>query len=292
MSLFNSETTLLDLIYSINPDKAEKCSEVDNYLPDKLDWETLGLVTYHLGYSSLPIIMPNTKRKINQIIVEALSGEFNSWYSLKTFNNWLEPETVLTAMKKWADGDDTETSWIAGNLIYVNEMGDKILQKMVSIYGYHKSKCHIRNIEKVFKCIPIDNMVSACKILSESSPAVSVCLLSREDVPEEYIVVGLKSLSKLSRQRNIVADVDFQALKTLGPRSRLDAMKQLLGMIDKYRANGFEFPFKTTPTREEVEQFLFPCSMKYTEEVSLIVKKYEELVNKTNNKEVIYGKCI
>ncbi len=289
MKEIDSNSTLLDLVYSINPDKADKCAEVDLYLPEKLDWETLGLVTYHLGYSVLPNLMPSTRIKINQIISEALAKDFNSWYFLKTFSNWLSHDVVKLSIKKWIESEDNEASWVINNLSNATDMTEEVLNKMVKVYASNKSKYHVKNIERIFKNIPSDKINNACKILSESSPAVSACLLSREDIPEEYIIVGLKSISKLSRQRNILVDVDFQALKSLGPKSRLDAMKQLLGMMDKYRANGFEFPFKTTPTREEVEQFLFPCSMKYTEEVSLIVKKYEELVNKTKSKEVIYG---
>ena len=114
------------------------------------------------------------------------------------------------------------------------------------------------------------------------------CLLARNDLPEEYVIMGLKSISKLSRQRNVALEIDLDALKNLGPKSRLEAMKQLLGLVYSYnRIKPTKLPFKNTPNREDIEKFLFPCVLKYNEEVSLIIKRYEELVANTKSKEVI-----
>ena len=73
-------------------------------------------------------------------------------------------------------------------------------------------------------------------------------------------------------------------LKHLGPKSRLDAMKQLLGMLGYYySSNKYQHPFKTLPERSDVLEFLFPCSLKYNDQVKELVKRYDEL---TRQKEV------
>ena len=47
----------------------------------------------------------------------------------------------------------------------------------------------------------------------------------------------------------------------------------------KYEELKNKVPFKKTPTKEEVEQFLFPCSIKYNDEVIELIKRFEEIQN-------------
>ena len=72
----------------------------------------------------------------------------------------------------------------------------------------------------------------------------------------------------------------------MGPKSRLNAFKQLLNLSKYYSFNKDEIPFRVIPTTDEVRKLLFPCSIKHNEEVAAIVAKYE-LLSKKPLKEVI-----
>jgi hypothetical protein len=122
-----------------------------------------------------------------------------------------------------------------------------------------------------------DKLPMACEALSSGTPAVSAILLSRNGIPEDFTIKGLKAISKLSKQKNINIKISFDMLKHLGPRSRLDAMKHLLGIITNCNSKQRELPFTKLPMREDVEFFLFPCSIKYNSEVVELVEHFSNL---------------
>jgi len=163
-----------------------------------------------------------------------------------------------------------------------------VLEKLIKLYKKKKSKSRIEDIYDMFQNIDVQNLSKACELMAKSTPAVTAGLLNREDVPEKYIIKGLKALSKLSKQRDIKVKIDFKTLEHLGPKSRLDAMKQLMGIMNSwYRLKQTELPFKENPTKESIEKFLFPCSFKYNEEVSKLLKRFDEITNPSNRKDWI-----
>ena len=289
------EISIWDLLYSLDPTKRNRCEAIDPLLAERIDSvDTLGLTGYYLNYDGLIEILVKTKSKINEVIqkdVQDLEQSITG-YQLKQFDKWLDTFTRKLLVELWIKNDKSwDISWISKLALDLNnEIQIKVFGKLIESYNKRKSRYRVRDVENIFKVVNKDSLDTCCKSLAESSPALTACLLSRPDIQEEYVILGLKALSKLSKQRELPVEVDFFALKTLGPRSRLDAMKQLLGIsqtYNKYRKD--ELPFKIIPTKEEVEEFLFSCAIKYNDEVSSVVKRYEELVNKPKSKEVNYG---
>lgn len=141
-------------------------------------------------------------------------------------------------------------------------------------------------------------------------------------MPEKYVPKALKALGKLTGQRKIDAKIDFSTLQQLGPRERLNTMQQLLGTFDgcyrlmlyykknagnntndyyyrqykeRYERSGINngLPFKELPSKEEIEQFLFPCSLKFNKEVSDLMARYNELIALVNqSKGENNGECV
>ena len=178
----------------------------------------------------------------------------------------------------------------------------------------------IHEIERIFDGLAKDNLKSGCDLLFKATPALSATLLRRNDIEEKYTIKGLKSISKLSKQRNLNIKIDFNMLSNLGPKGRLDAMKQLLGMFDGYykykvkqeeyyknnpnahrysygswreeqlkrKSKSFGLPFTEIPKKEDVESFLFPCSIKYNDQVIAMMARFNELVEEEEEN----GKCV
>ena len=131
----------------------------------------------------------------------------------------------------------------------------------------------------MFQKVNDDNLDEACELLANSTPAIIACILNRDGISEKYVVMGLKALSKLTKQRNIMVKLDFNALEHLSPKGRLEAMRHLMGIINKWGSRPKELPFKTMPTKYDIERILFPCSMKYNEEVTNLLKRFDEISN-------------
>jgi len=288
----DQELTFWDLVYNIDATKKSRCKVIDPLLAQKLNTiDDLIPAGYYLNVAGLPELMPETKVKINDIIKKIITPEKSiPTYQLRSFTKWLDYSARQAIVDVWINTSKSlDPGWIVDQAILIDGNRQlKVLEKLVSMYGERKSKYRVNNVEAIFKALEKDYVVDGCKLLTKSSPALSACLLSRQDIQEEYVILGLKSLSKLSRQRKPM-EVDFFALKSLGPRSRLDAMKQLLGLTQLYGVYLEVLPFKVIPTKEEIEEFLFPCSIKYNDEVSSVMKRYEELVKKPKIKEVNYG---
>jgi predicted peroxiredoxin len=305
-----SAATLHQILYSIDPYDEEECAKNDVLAADAItSFKDLYYSRYYYNYGKY---MPLTKDKINNVLCENIdSGSIN--YGIHYSHNlWSTAETKKKLIKYWLNDNgtvirrDTITLW----MVDIAKSLDKdvnildILEKITNIYKYKKSQKISRLVGQLFADLDISKVDKGCEILSKSTPAISANLLKRNDISDKYVINGLKSLSKLSKQRNIDIKVDFKALEKLGPKGRLDAMKQLLGMFNvyyqkknQYGSNFYYYgytmsrakyqyidmqnrsPFVTMPTKEEIERLLFPCSLKYNKEVANLVERFEEIYN-------------
>lgn len=228
--------------------------------------------------------MPHTKSRFNDILKNHINAggakDFPSWF-ISSLSAWLEDSTRKLLLDKWLteeQNNNIDLPWLLRYAEQDNDLYLKILKKLVKSYKENKSYENIQNINDLFNKIEAKNLDEACAVLSEATPGVAVCLLSRSDISDDYMLQGLKSLSKLSKQRTINIKLDFNMLGKLGPKARLDAMKQLLGLFSKWYAKKTSvLPFKTMPNKEEVANFLFPCSVKYNKEVSDVLQKFDEI---------------
>ncbi len=309
-----SKLDVTDLAYKLKRDlivdKPDYNATIDPFLADKIiSSDDLYKVFYLLNYDYLISCMPQTKCKINKIFVDEINSDTIDWWEVKRFEKWLDTICVENIVAKWLSTKDINIPYgLLHTALYSvadkEAVGAKILQKLVDNYKNKKSYYLIDIIEKVFVKINPKDVEQSCETLSKSTPAISACMLKRSDVPEKYIPKALKALGKLSGQREIGTKVDFKALENLGPRGRLNAMGQLLGTFDSYyKAMSYykkdidtyyykhykqrhdlygkqkSMPFKELPNKEDLEKFLFPCSIKYNEEVTQLMSRYDELIS-------------
>lgn len=299
--------SLWETAYNLNCTKPDECAKTDPILANELnDIENLLDIHYCLCFDNLYELMPCTKTRINEILLDC---DYNNgeWWAVNTFDNWIDDNTKKALINKWIQKDNVSVDdiWMTDGVVYDTDTNLKILQKLLSMYKKKKSSTIINRIEKIFKDVDPPRINEACIILEKATPAVSVIFLKRQDIDEKYTLKGVKALSKLSRQRNLDIKIDLEMLSNLGPKARLDAMKQLLGMFDKYyqfvakhevpkyhsyryeymknklkeKLKNYQMPFTEIPKREDIEKFLFPCSLKYNEEVVLLIKRFDELLN-------------
>ena len=275
--------------------------------------DLMNISDYITSYARFDSVLPFTAYKIRDLCITNLNSENIEWSLLRRFYPWFNDTIKNSITEKWltneqaTDIDDFDI-FINGSVCSDNPKNIDVLKKLLKIYSSRKSQKITKMVENLFKMIGKDYISDACEIISESTPAISVILLSRMDVQDKYTLKGLQSISKLSRQRNVEVKIELSMLENLGPRSRLEAMKQLLGMFDAYvqykkqmddyqKQNGqqnyyrsnyveqklknkskeYTLPFKTVPQKEEIEKFLFPCALKYNEEVSNLLKRYNQL---------------
>ena len=288
------------------------CKCYDQDISDCLEClSDINRINYYMCQGVAASIMPKTKDKINRIFRNSINDkeiDFSFLFLLfRKYNDWLENETILNMVKRWIGGLDTIPSYCVNNVsITLSEMAISnkcnitrldILNKLIDICKNSRTYNLSKYIGKLFCGLSIEELEDGCKILSRSTPSVTVYFLSRSDIQEKYLLIGLKSLSKLSKQRDINFKIDFDALKNLGPKSRLEAAKQLMGMcsysykrIKRYGGNYYSFkrdieydnkykeniPFKRIPTKEEFEKFLFPCSIKYNSDVVELIDRFKK----------------
>lgn len=289
-----SEYNLYDLCAVLTPGNAERSTAIDPYLANAIQSkDDMGIAFSFIAYTGMEELLPKTKDKINSILREYLeSADPINWWEFRNYFNWLSPELSNALAETWLNSDSTDGHWIIHLVPKESKLAIKALEKITALYKKKRSSANVKLIEDLFIKLPSDKVEDACNIIAKATPAVSACLLSRSDINEKYTLKGLKALSKLSTQRDVNIKIDFQMLKHLGPKSRLDAMKQLLGMLGNYYSyqnKTKEHPFKKLPQKSEVETFLFPCSLKYNDQVVELIKRYDEL---TRQKEVSNGKCI
>lgn len=283
----DDETTIYDLVYKLDHKKINRCEAMDPILAKKItNLDKLNGLAYYINKKDLVPLFPQTKKKINEIIIEEINSNHIDFWNVRNIEKWLDSSLHNNFAKRYIENDGWEISWVVDNIQHIDDdLRIQVLSKLVDKYKNSKKNVYkINHIDRIFKKLEIKNNIeTASKLLSESTPALQACLLSRSDLGEEYTMKGLKSISKLSRQRNIAVKIDFEALKNLGPRSRLDAMKQLLGISNGYYSGNKNIPFQVIPSKDDVASFLFPCSIKYNEEVSKVLKIFEELTKNQNN---------
>ena len=315
---------LWELTYELSPFNVESCLKIDPYLADRIEClKDLLQVFYYLCYGKIQNNLPETKKKVNQLFREELKNEDVNWYNFKRFRDWFDDDIKCELVKTWL-GDDkhnAQSSWVVDTFtvgeLRDGDMGLKVIDKLTKLYKKNKSRKNVTLIENLFKSLDSRFVNDACEIVSKSTPAVAASLLRRTDISEKYTIKGLKALSKLSKQRNVDIKIDFDMLKHLGPKGRLDAMKQLMGMFDKYfkwqqenlpnaatyydkyyynrrkpKEVTYELPFKKMPEREDIEIFLFPCSLKYNSEVVAMMKRYNDIVGSLKTEEASDGECV
>lgn len=313
MQSFTS-ASLWDLAYSLDPMDKNLCASIDGHLANRLEnMDMLLEIYYYLCYGDIHSLLPETKKKVNELLsAEIKSKKEIQWWQFKRFAAWLNDELKSALADEWLENDniDLDDGWMVSSLQDDTETNIKVLTKLTRMYKKKKSAQNIKIMEKIFVGFDKDRIDEACALLAKSTPAVAATLLCRNDIPDKYTITGLRSISKLSKQRNIDIQIDFDMLKHLGPKGRLDAMKQLMGMFDKYyqfkrdqaarmknnpnynnysysynkerklksKAGTFNLPFKEVPKREDIERFLFPCSLKYNDEVVSMIERFDELI--------------
>ena len=274
---------LYDYCYMLRRPEFELCQQLDPLIAGNLEsLDQLDQIWMYFSYGLIRELgaLVETKSKFNYLLRESINDENVNFNRFKLYKEWLDEETLRELSNYWLKLEkvDPSTSWIIDYIPEDTDAALKALQRYTEIYKKKRSNQNVSVIESIFRGIPTDELEDACTVLSKATPAVSSLLLTRDDVPDKYVIKGLKALSKLSKQKEISQKIDFDMLGNLGPRARLDAMKQLVGLCDLYNKNKVtELPFKTIPKRDELELFLFPCSLKYNKEVKELVDKFEEL---------------
>lgn len=301
-----SAASLWDLAFELDPSDQVKCKEIDDYLHLAIkNIDNLKEIFFHLCYGEMHLLLPKTLNKVNELLRLELEKENVEWSLFSNFNIWLNDATKQKLTTIWLNSEDTSfnTDWLTDTIFENENISIEVLKKLINLYKSSKTQTNINMVEKAFMFLNKNDLKDGCVAMAKGTPAVSVFLLKRDDVEEKYTITGLKSLSKLSKQRNLDIKIDFNTLKHLGPKGRLDAMKQLMGMFDKYykfkkekqnnnsyyygwkekqlkkNSKEYSLPFKEVPNKEDIETFLFPCSIKYNEEVVNMIERFKELIN-------------
>ena len=267
------------------------CKEIDPYLSNEISYlESIFAYYWHFAHTSKTYQLVKTKEKINAILIDAIDNNLiktieeniqYDWWKLETLEYWVNEELRSKLLSLWINEEKVNFSprWIYKHIDKDNDLYLSVLERLIVTYKTNKTQEKINDIFDMFNNIGDKDLAKACELISKSTPAIAASLLNRERVPDKYVIKGLKALSKLTKQRDIKVKIDFNSLEHLGPKSRLDVMKQLLGIINKWNKKTIELPFKKVPTKEDVEKFLFPCSMKYNEEVTDLLKRFDEILN-------------
>lgn len=268
-------------------DKSSR-QEIDNYMCDKIiNMDDLLMVYHFLCAPGLEQSMPKTRQKINSLLS---SGNFESVSQFKNLYAWFDSNINEKLLDGWLNGEDLGQYVDIFNINQDSVNNNfKIFERLLDICKSNKSQDYIKLIEKLFIGLDEVHVDKACQLLSKLSPSISFILLKRKNIKEKYLIKGLKSLSKLSKQRDLDIKIDINSLEYLGPRARLDTMKQLLGISKLYLNNSHcrkafyspsknHLPFDPIPDKSELEKFLFPCSLKYNEEVKTLLGRFDELM--------------
>lgn len=280
------DANIFDLLSELNPGDQEKCAALDPYIAEKfVDIESLAEAYYYICYGDLHGVLPKTKEKINSILDQHLdNSESVEWWRFEAYRQWLDDNLKEKLTVAWLEDNTIKCIWVADSIPGNSSLVVPALGRLTGIYKSRRSSENLKAVETLFQNISSEYLEDACKTLAKSTPAISVYLLSRDDVDEKYTLKGLRSLSKLSKQRSVKSKVDFKMLGHLGPKARIDAMRQLLGMLSSYNKQKDNNPFTDIPNHEEVEAFLFPCSLKYNDQVVELIKEFDNLVNNTLKK--------
>lgn len=314
LRLLNKKT----LIYKIDHNNPKLLIEIDKHLAEKINSMQDVYPIYNLLVrTSRGIYMPNVQNKISDVFMESIKKGNLTIDAIVRYCSWLNSKTQYKVLNIWLDEKNVSyeyitNCWMTNFETSNDEVKLKVLSKLIEIYKEYKSRKNMNLIEKIFNGFDEENVEGACKILANSSSSVASLLLQRSDIPNEFIIKGLRALSKVSQPREIKGKFDLENLKYLGPKARLKVMKHLMGINcpyyqfkkerkenpnDRYylsadrthrlqrRALRVSFPFKEIPKREDLELFLFPCTMHYNEDVIEILERFDTLKNKQISKE-------
>lgn len=265
----------LSIAFDLDVRHPDECVKLDESLAHSIESiEDIKDIYFYLRCGELYNIMPATKKKINNILEKEISGNID-WNLFNRIQYWLDNNIMTHLLDVWLHSTEVNpaSTWIVRNIPTNHKEIVTILERFVQIYKSKRTQSNVEIIESIFLNIPSEKLKQACEVVKKATPAIASILLTRE-VEDEYTLAGLKAISKLSKQKNIDIKIDFDMLKHLGPRARLDAMKQLTGIMNKWGRHHKNLPFKQVPEKEDVELFLFPCSVKYNQEVIELVEHF------------------
>lgn len=280
---------LWELFLHLNPDNG---NEIDPFISSRLKDINDIFNNYYLftRVPGLVAVLPKTTEQINRILNNLIDNPIEGveWWKVSIFAQykWINGKLKDKLLRKWLNDEELRFSaeWVYQDVDNDSDLYIPVLEKLIQCYRFKKSQELISHINNIFINAKKEQVEDACKVLEAATPAITVCLLNRDDIPDESIVKGLRALSKLSKQRNINVKIDFKKLEHLGPKMRLDAMKQLMGIMDKWsKSKQTELPFKSVPTEDEIRKFLFPCSFKYNDQVASLMERYNEITNPKPN---------
>ena len=266
--------SLWDIVSRINPKDRDVCLKLDNELAERLSSiDDIYSIYYYIPHQYSNDLFKETSCKINSIITEHLDNTKESiqWYRLRSLSQYFDKDTKEKVIKRWiSEPEEYAIEYIFDIVPNDSEIVIAFLNKAVACYKKRKAWRNLNIIGETFKKVSSSLLEDACKILSSSTPAVAACLLSRSDINDDYTLKGLKSISKLKARHSVQKVIKLEMLRSLGPRGRLDAINHLLHEI----AQG-SVPLDPMPTKEELQEFLFPCAFKYNDEVVRAIQGYE-----------------
>ena len=305
--------TLYDLNYRLYNAKDDVCQKIDPFLAAKIiDMSDINAIHYGLR-NGLPDNMPNTRKRLSSIVTDYYkAAQHVDSYRMRDLCRWLDLPTKRVIMNEWFTNTYVHYQPYETIMREVFEQDPTyqipVINKLVTTYKQSKYQYHTRTVAELFKVVSAENLTAVCDIIATSTPLMQTAFLLRGDLDERYILKGVKALSKLSTQKDIEAKIDFKLLEKLGPIGRLNAMQNLLGMLDGYyklflyykkrygvdeyythraKNNYMQYgkhnlPFKEIPTCEDMARFLFPCSIKYNDRVTLMMERYNDLITQMN----------
>ncbi len=259
------------LCNSLDTENLYECYKFDASIAKNLsDIDKLLEMYWHFSRKGLSGVLIDTRIRINELLNENFKTKnLIRWWVVYSLLDWLELEAKENIIGLWLNGQYSKLplEWIH-NLIEYGETNLSSLSKIIESYKKSKNQTKAALIEKIFKKISNKDLIKACEMLKKQSPAISASLLCREVSPQ-YTLIGLKSLSKLSKFKKIHTKIDFQLLNELKPDSRLDALNHLTTN---------PLPFKMIPKRTEMEKLMFSTSFKQFKKVSAILSRFDKII--------------
>jgi hypothetical protein len=223
---------------------------------------------------------PKTIAKINEVILDHYkqSPQDCGLYGLSHLSSVLTDEVKDLITDLFVEGR-FPLSWNVVSFIRPNNrhcltLAHKFVERYKGSTYWHSC------IGKVFVNMRAEDLDAGCALLVQGTPNIQALLLSRQDIKDEYIIVGLKALSKLKNPKNVAVKIKLDTLKRLAPKSRLEVVKHLIGFSNKYYYRHWynsrpPVAFEVTPTKEELSELLFSCSLLFNDEVVKVVAHYD-----------------
>lgn len=272
-------SSLWEVVCKINPGDREACQAIDGELAEKIEnMDDIYSIFYYIPYQRSPDLFKKTASKIDLLAFRYLDNLENqiNWYKLKSIAQFFSDKTKEKMVSRWILEPDQNTARYISDLIPSNnEVILTFLEKAIECYKKKKSYDNLDVVGDTFRRVSSELLPKACEIVSVSTPAITACLLSRNDIAEDFTLNGLRSISKLKARHSVQKTIKLDVLKNLGPRGRLDAIKHLTyEMLN----NNFVL-LDPMPTKEELQAFLFPCVLKYNDEVVRAIQEYELALN-------------